>query len=67
MSDNSVNSGNKANFWNSLLYPKGTVAEPWPTVTEVLNDTGVQERVGEVKKAFEDYKKKSNKSNANGK
>ena len=39
------------NFWGRLRHGKGTVAEPWPTVEEVLNNAKGHGEIN-VKKAY---------------
>jgi len=42
----------KVSFLERLIYGKGTVAEPWPTVKEVLSEKEVQEDIKKVENAF---------------
>ena len=44
-------------FWEWLIYGKGTVSEPWPTVEEVLADPNVRKEIQKVHNAFKEYKK----------
>ena len=37
---------------NWLPWTKGTVAEPWPTAEELLNDPKVQNEIEKVREAF---------------
>lgn len=46
----------KISFKDWFIHGKGTVAEPWPSVKEVLSDPNVQKEIEEVKQAFEEYK-----------
>ena len=47
----------KVGFWAWLRYGKGTVAEPWPTMDEVLKDDDVKVEIQGVEAAFNAYKK----------
>ena len=49
----------KVRFWDRLIYGKGTVAEPWPIVAEVLSDEEVQNEIKKVNKAFKSVDKKN--------
>ena len=42
----------KISLWDKIVHGKGTVAEPWPTVKEVLSDEKVQEDIKKVEDAF---------------
>lgn len=44
-------------FWEWLVYGKGTVSEPWPTIEEVLADQDVKKEIQKVQNAFKEYKK----------
>ena len=39
-------------FWDRFYHGKGSVAEPWPTVQEVLSKKEVQEEIKKVENAF---------------
>ena len=64
MSDDSKNkqagkTEDKIGFLDRLIYGKGTVAEPWPSVQEVLADEEVQKDIKKVREAFKVLDKKS--------
>ena len=42
----------KPDIWEWLIKGTGSVAEPWPTVKEVLEDESVRRDIEEVKQAF---------------
>lgn len=48
----------KISFFDRLIHGKGSVAEPWPTVQEVLQDPNVQEEIKKVEDAFKVIDKK---------
>ena len=52
----------KVSFLDRLIHGKGTVAEPWPTVEEVLKKEEVQNEIKKVHKAFNAYQAKKNKN-----
>ena len=39
---------------------KGTIAEPWPTAEELLNDPKVKNEIKKVREAFGEVKKQQN-------
>jgi len=49
----------KVSFFDRLIYGKGTVAEPWSTVKEVLSEKSVQEDIKKVENAFKVIDKKN--------
>ena len=49
----------KISFWDKFLYGKGSVAEPWPTVKEVLSEKEVQEEIKKVEDAFKAIEQKN--------
>ena len=51
------NSEERSTFWEWLVYGKGTVSEPWPTINEVLKDENVQKEIKKVQDAVQDTKK----------
>ena len=48
----------KIGFWDKIFHGKGTVAEPWPTVQEVLSEKAVQEEIKKVEDAFKEMDQK---------
>ena len=46
----------KTGYGGWLFRTKGTVAEPWPTGEELLNDPQVQKEIKKVRTAFKNYK-----------
>ena len=48
----------KPDIWEWLIKGTGSVAEPWPTVEEVLADPNVQKDIAEVQTAFHTYQSK---------
>ncbi len=48
----------KPDIWEWLTKGTGSVAEPWPTVKEVLEDASVKKDIEEVKRAFHTYQSK---------
>ena len=49
----------KISFWDKIVHGKGTVAEPWPTVQEVLSEKAVQEEIKKVEDAFKEVDQKN--------
>lgn len=51
----------KPSFVDRIIHGKGTVAEPWPSVKEVLNNPDVKKEIEEVKQAYEEHQKNGKK------
>ena len=51
----------KPDIWEWLTKGTGSVAEPWPTVAEVLANPEVQKQIQDVQEAFTEYKKSQNR------
>ena len=49
-------------FWEWLIYGKGTVAEPWPSIEEVLAKKEVQREIQEIQKIFKTTNHKTKQS-----
>ena len=49
----------KPDFWDWLIHGKGSVAEPWPTAEEVLQDPSVKKSIEEAQEAFAAYQAKN--------
>ena len=56
---NQTKSKRSKEFFDRLIYGKGTVAEPWPTVEEILRKPEVQDEIQKVQKAFNTYQSKT--------
>lgn len=56
---NSKVDSEKVSFWDRVYHGKGTVAEPWPEVEEVLKKQEVQDEIAAVHRAFEKGKLKN--------
>ena len=48
----------KISFWDKIVHGKGTVAEPWQTVQEILSEKAVQEDIKKVEEAFKEIDQK---------
>ena len=59
--NNSKTEKGKLSFVDRIIYGKGTVAEPWPSVKEVLENPDVKKEIKKVKQAFQDHQKNEQK------